>query len=114
MGQRRRAAVRRETAGLPLRSPVSKPLHPLRCTRRRHRARPPRLGMLFSVLVRRLLLLLIREEGLLPGEEIDRIMAQAPKDLVAFQDRAAALDLADRTPMASWLERFHSGETHHA
>ena len=56
----------------------------------------------------------IREEGLLPGEEIDRIMAQAPKDLVAFQDRAAALDLADRTPMASWLERFHSGETHHA
>lgn len=56
----------------------------------------------------------IRDEGLLPGEEIDRIIAQAPKDLVAFQERAAALDLANRTPMASWLERFHSGETHHA
>ena len=56
----------------------------------------------------------IREEGLLPADEINRIIANAPADLVAFQNRAASQPLESRAPMASWLERFHQGETHHA
>ena len=56
----------------------------------------------------------IRNEGLLPDEEIARIIESAPADLVAFQTRAASQPLEERTPMASWLERFHAGETHHA
>ena len=56
----------------------------------------------------------IRDEGLLPDDEITRIIESAPADLVAFQTRAASQPLEDRTPMASWLERFHAGETHHA
>jgi len=51
----------------------------------------------------------IREECLLPEAEIDRIINEAPRDLVAFQERAAALPLTARTPMAKWLERFHAG-----
>ena len=56
----------------------------------------------------------IRDEGLLPDDEITRIIESAPADLVAFQTRAASQPLEERTPMASWLERFHAGETHHA
>ena len=53
----------------------------------------------------------IRDEGLLHEAEIDRIIASAPNDLVDFQQRAAQQPLESREPMASWLERFHAGES---
>ena len=56
----------------------------------------------------------IRDEGLLDSAEIDRIIETAPPDLVAFQERAAQQPLETREPMSSWLDRFHSKETHHA
>ena len=56
----------------------------------------------------------IREEGLLDSADIDRIIESAPKDLVAFQERAAQQPLETREPMSNWLDRFHGKETHHA
>lgn len=49
----------------------------------------------------------IRDETLLPHEEIEAIERLAPHDLLAFQDRAAGIDLYNRPTMRSWLDRFH-------
>lgn len=49
----------------------------------------------------------IRQEGLLPPDEIDAITAEAPIDLVQFQDVAASVELENRAPMADWLARFN-------
>jgi len=51
----------------------------------------------------------IRERGLLPPEEIDRITATAPTELLAFQAAQAALPLDARTPMGRWLDDFNRG-----
>lgn len=51
----------------------------------------------------------IRSEGLLDAAEIDAIVAEAPADLLDFQLIAAAIPLAERPPIGSWLERFHAG-----
>ncbi|KHL24195.1 hypothetical protein PK98_14425 [Croceibacterium mercuriale] len=50
----------------------------------------------------------IREEGLLPAAEVDRIIAAAPTDLIRFQERAAALPIETRPTLESWLDRFHA------
>lgn len=49
----------------------------------------------------------IRERGLLPPAEIDRIIATAPTELLAFQAAQAALPLDARTPMGRWLDDFN-------
>jgi hypothetical protein len=49
---------------------------------------------------------LIRAERLLPEAEVDDIVANAPTQLVAFQERAAGDDIASRPVLANWLERF--------
>ncbi|MBX8846853.1 hypothetical protein HCH44_18305 [Sphingomonas melonis] len=51
----------------------------------------------------------IRERGLLPPEEIDRIIARAPTELLAFQAAQAALPADARTPMGRWLDDFNRG-----
>ena len=51
----------------------------------------------------------IRTEGLLDPGEIDDIELTAPTDLIAFQERAARVPLAERPAMTSWLERFQQG-----
>jgi hypothetical protein len=53
----------------------------------------------------------IREEGLLPSAEIDHIIAEAPADLVRFQERAAAIPLETRPSLSTWLDRFHARGT---
>ena len=50
----------------------------------------------------------IRAERLLPGDEIDRIVRDAPTELIRFQDVAAAIPLAERPTLGSWLDRFHA------
>lgn len=49
----------------------------------------------------------IRDEALLPSEEIDAIARLAPPDLMTFQERAGDFDLHCRPTMRSWLDRFH-------
>lgn len=49
----------------------------------------------------------IRERGLLPPTEIDRIIATAPTELLAFQAAQAALPVDARTPMGRWLDAFN-------
>ncbi len=51
----------------------------------------------------------IRQEGLLDAAEIDAIIDEAPADLLDFQKVAAAIPLAERPAMGSWLQRFHEG-----
>lgn len=51
----------------------------------------------------------IRQERLLPAHEIDAIIQRAPVDLVAFQEAAAHVDLANRPAMGDWLDRFLAG-----
>ena len=51
----------------------------------------------------------IRHERLLPIDEIDRIMREAPLDLVRFQDVAAGMPLEERPTMRDWIERFNAG-----
>jgi hypothetical protein len=50
----------------------------------------------------------IREQGLLPSDEIDRIVAAAPGDLLDFQEAAARVPVEHRSSMRDWLERFES------
>lgn len=52
----------------------------------------------------------IAAEQLLPLAEIARIQNEAPIQLVAFQQHAATLPLADRPTMADWLTHFHDHE----
>lgn len=49
----------------------------------------------------------IRERGLLPPDEIERIVANAPVDLIAFQDAQAVLPVESRTPIGRWLDDFN-------
>jgi hypothetical protein len=51
----------------------------------------------------------IRAERLLEPREIDRIIAEAPRDLVAFQEAAAGIVLAERAPLGDWIARFNAG-----
>lgn len=51
----------------------------------------------------------IRAHGLLPSSEIDAIIADAPAELIAFQDVAALAPLEERAPLRSWLEQFSAG-----
>ena len=50
----------------------------------------------------------IRQERLLPVDEIDRIVRDAPTELIRFQDVAAAIPIDTRPTLASWLDRFHA------
>lgn len=50
----------------------------------------------------------IRAEGLLPAHEVDRIVRNAPTELIRFQDVAAAIPIGDRPTMGDWLDRFHA------
>ena len=52
----------------------------------------------------------IRHEGLLPAEDIDRIITEAPLDLIRFQDVAASIPVDDRPTRRSWIERFNAAE----
>lgn len=49
----------------------------------------------------------IRDRGLLDGQEIDRIVAEAPLDLVRFQEVAAKVPIEQRPALAAWLDRFN-------
>ncbi len=51
----------------------------------------------------------IRDQRLLDPAEVDRIVAEAPSELVAFIDGASRLPLSQRPAMGSWLERFDAG-----
>ncbi|WP_145907311.1 hypothetical protein [Sphingobium sp. TKS] len=51
----------------------------------------------------------IRIEGLLPASDIDNIVANAPADLIRFQDAAAFVPVEEREPLRSWLDRFNAG-----
>jgi len=50
----------------------------------------------------------IRDRKLLDAAEIDAIIASAPKDLVAFADKAGQLAVDQRPTINSWLEHFSS------
>lgn len=50
----------------------------------------------------------IRSEGLLPAGEVDRIVRDAPTDLIRFQDVAGTVPIAERPTMGDWLDRFHA------
>jgi hypothetical protein len=51
----------------------------------------------------------IRNEGLLPAREVNRIWSTAPTDLVRFQDVAASIPLDERPTMRDWIDRFNVG-----
>lgn len=51
----------------------------------------------------------IRQEGLLPDEAISEIIANAPRDLISFQQRAAQVPLDARPPISQWIDRFLDG-----
>ena len=51
----------------------------------------------------------IRDQGLLAPDEIDRIIARAPRDLLDFQAVAARVPLERRAAMRDWLARFEAG-----
>jgi hypothetical protein len=50
----------------------------------------------------------IRHERLLPADDIDRIISEAPLDLIQFQDVAASIPIDERPTMRSWIERFNA------
>ncbi|WCT75801.1 hypothetical protein PQ455_20060 (plasmid) [Sphingomonas naphthae] len=62
-----------------------------------HRGATPRPGSIIEF---------IRERGLLPPVEIDRIVESAPGELLDFQAAQAALPVEKRTPMGDWLRDF--------
>lgn len=51
----------------------------------------------------------IRNEGLLPAREVDRIWNTAPTDLIRFQDVAASIPIEERPTMRDWIDRFNAG-----
>ena len=53
----------------------------------------------------------IRELGLLAPSEVDRIVADAPLALVAFQAAQARKPVDQRMSMARWLDAFHRGQS---
>ena len=52
----------------------------------------------------------IRDRGLLPPSEVDRIVSDAPLALVAFQAAQADKPVEQRMSMARWLDMFNSGQ----
>lgn len=52
----------------------------------------------------------IRDRGLLPPSEVDRIVSDAPLALVAFQAAQADKPVEQRMSMARWLDMFTSGQ----
>jgi hypothetical protein len=48
----------------------------------------------------------IRAQGLLPSDEVDRIVATAPLELLSFQAAQAVLPLSERVSMGQWLHDF--------
>jgi hypothetical protein len=53
----------------------------------------------------------IRNEGLLPAREVERIWNSAPTDLIRFQDVAASIPIEERPTMRNWIDRFNAGIT---
>jgi hypothetical protein len=53
----------------------------------------------------------IRNEGLLPAREVERIWNSAPTDLIRFQDVAASIPIEERPTMRNWIDRFNAGVT---
>lgn len=53
----------------------------------------------------------ILAEQLLPADEVATIVADAPLELVRFQDVAGLVPIEERPTMASWLSRFDAGFT---
>jgi len=51
----------------------------------------------------------IRAERLLEPADIDRIIDEAPADLLAFQEAAAQVALEHREPIGDWIARFNAG-----
>jgi hypothetical protein len=51
----------------------------------------------------------IRNEGLLPAREVERIWNTAPTDLIRFQDVAASIPIEERPTMRDWIDRFNAG-----
>lgn len=52
----------------------------------------------------------IRSQQLLPGDEIDHIIAVAPAALVAFQDQYAETPIAERPELGDWVKMFDMRE----
>lgn len=52
----------------------------------------------------------IRDKGLLPADQIDWIITHAPKDLIRFQEEAAAVPLEERKSVNHWLAFFDALE----
>lgn len=50
----------------------------------------------------------IRNEGLLEGREIDWIVANAPSQLLAFQESVAHVPVASRPTMSAWIAAFNA------
>ena len=44
----------------------------------------------------------------MPADDIDRIISDAPLDLIQFQDVAALIPVDERPTMRSWIERFNA------
>jgi hypothetical protein len=51
----------------------------------------------------------ILAEGLLPSAEVERIIADAPSQLIEFQEGAANVPVEGRATMHDWLVRFEAG-----
>lgn len=51
----------------------------------------------------------IRQEGLLSDDAIAEIIANAPPDLISFQEGAARVSLDARPPIRQWIDRFLDG-----
>jgi len=54
----------------------------------------------------------IRAERLLHPSDVDRIIAEGPAELVAFQEAAARIGLEGREPIGDWIARFNAGVEH--
>lgn len=52
----------------------------------------------------------IRDRGLLPPLEVDRIVSEAPLALVAFQAAQADKPVEHRMSMARWLDMFNASQ----
>lgn len=53
----------------------------------------------------------IRDQGLLPADEIDAIIAMAPLALVRFQEAQANLPVEDRPDLSRWLRLFDAKDS---
>ena len=53
----------------------------------------------------------IRLHALVDTDEVDAIVADAPVDLVRFQEAAAALPIDERPALGEWIARFNARVT---